>query len=222
MIRPLFGFGPWVFGVELVFSLIIIFLCLVIYFKTREAFKLTKHKGIDYFRKTFLFLVFAYLSRFISSILIIFGIKNGIRFPRVFFGPLILIFVGYFSTMAIICLFLSTSWKQIKWKHTGFFSHIVAAIVALLAFASREPIILISCQATLLLVTAVLSFKTHIKSKRFSKLFAIYILLFIFWIVGLVPLSSRGFFPREWIFFIHPLSFIIFIIIFYKVHKWLK
>lgn len=221
MIRPFFP-NPWIFGIELLFSVVIILLCLIIYFKTKEAFKLTKHKGIEYFRKTFLFLAIAYLLRFISSALVLYGLTNGIIFPRFLFGPVSLIFISYFSTMAIISLFLSTSWKQIKFKHINFFSHSVAAIIALLAFVSREPIIIISCQAVLLLITALFSFSIHKKSKKFSKLFAIYMLLFIFWIFGLAPLSSRRFFPRESILIIHIISFVIFITIFYKVHKWLK
>jgi len=221
MIRPFFP-NPILFGIELIFSIVIILLCLIIYSKTKEAFKLTKHKGIEYFRKTFLFLAFAYLFRFISSVLMIFSIANGFRLPRFLFGPLSLIFVSYFSTIAIIFLFLSASWKQIKWKYTGFFSHVLAAIIALLAFVSREPVIIISCQAILLLITALFSFSLHKRSKKFSKLFVIYLLLFIFWIFGLAPLSSRRFFPREWILIIHIISFVIFITIFYKVHKWLK
>ena len=224
MIRPLrpFFLNPQIFGIELAFSIIIILLCLVIYFKTKEAFKLTKHKGIDYFRKTFLFLAFAYLFRFVSSILVLSRITLDLRFPRILMGPLSLIFVGYFSTMAIIYLFLSTSWRKLRWKSIRFIVPIVAIIISLAAFLSREPLILISCQAILILFTGILSFKLHKKSTKFSKLFAIYILLFIFWMAGLVPLSSRWFFPRSWILIIHIISFAIFITIFYKVHKWIK
>ena len=221
MIRPFFP-NPILFGFELIFSTFIILLCLIIYFKTKEAFKLTKHRGIEYFRKTFLFLAFAYLFRFISSALMIFSITNGIRFPRFLFGPLSLIFVSYFSTMAIIYLFLSISWKRLNWKGARFIVPIIAVMISLVAFFSREPLIIILIQAVLIVSAAILSFKLHKKSAKFSKLSAIYILLFIFWMIGLAPLSARRPFPHEFVLIIHALSFIIFMIILYKVHKWLK
>jgi len=67
-------------GVALIF-------CLLLYFKTREVYSLTKHTGIKYFRDAFLFFGFAYLLRFLFSIFflsrVIFdiGIEQRILFP---------------------------------------------------------------------------------------------------------------------------------------------
>ncbi|KAF5428393.1 hypothetical protein C5S42_03390, partial [Candidatus Methanomarinus sp.] len=52
-------------AVELGYTLIIVFICLLIYLKTKEIYDLTNHKGIYYFRNTFLFFGLAYLFRFI-------------------------------------------------------------------------------------------------------------------------------------------------------------
>jgi uncharacterized membrane protein len=40
---------------ELVYTIIVVFLCLTIYYKTREIYDLTKYEGVKYFRITFLF-----------------------------------------------------------------------------------------------------------------------------------------------------------------------
>ena len=221
MIRSPFA-NPWIMGVELAFSAIIIALCLIIYFKTKEAFKLTKHKGISYFRNTFIFLALAYLFRLFPMIFMLSSIATDVRPSRFMMVPFSMVFISFFSTMAIISLFLSTTWRKFGSKYTRLAAPIIALIISILAFLSREPLILISCQATLLLLTAVLSLKFHRRSSKFSKLFTIYILLFLFWILGLIPLSSRRLIPHEYTFAAQIVSFFIFITIFYKVHKWIK
>ena len=55
-------------GSELIYTLIIIIMCGIIYFKTKEIFDLTKHKGIGFFRNTFLFFALSYLMRFFGQI----------------------------------------------------------------------------------------------------------------------------------------------------------
>lgn len=212
-------FNPLVPFTESLFSLVIIILCLIIYFKTKEVSNLTKYRGIEYFRRTFLFLALSYLFRFFSRIpSIIFDIPH----YRAFFMLLGLIFVSFFSTMAIISLFLSISWKHIRWRYVDVIAPIVALLVSISAFFTREPLILILSQAFLLILTAILSFRVHKKSNKFSKLFTTYVLLFLFWIIGLFPLSTRCFFPGELVIFIHIIAFIIFLLIFYKVKKWVK
>ena len=46
-------------GTEIVYSFVIIVCSLMIYFGTKELYKLTSHKGIKYFRQSFLFFAFA-------------------------------------------------------------------------------------------------------------------------------------------------------------------
>jgi hypothetical protein len=52
---------------ETVFTLVALVLGLLIYFKTKESYELTKHPGIRYFRDAFLFLGLSYLLRFLFS-----------------------------------------------------------------------------------------------------------------------------------------------------------
>jgi len=214
--------NPAFLGVELFVSTIVIVLCLSIYFKTKDMFRLTRHKGIDYFRNTFVFLAGAYFFRFVFLLIMLSKFTLDLHFRGRIFNPLFLVIISYFSTMAIISLFLSISWKKIKIKGIDTLTHVVAVTVAVLAFITREPLIIIISQAILLLVTALLSLRPHKKSKKFSKLFAIYILLFLFWIVGLIPLGSRRLIPCEFNIAGQIIALIVFIIIYYKVSKWIK
>jgi len=214
--------NPVVFLSELAFTIVLIMLCLVIYFKTKELFGLTRYKGIDYFRKTFLFLAISYLFKFISTAIMLSTINSGFPMQRSPLVPISLMLVSYFSTMAIIYLFLSFSWKNIKLKYISLFAPVLAALISVFAFISRESLIVVSCQALLLLFAGIFSHAVHKKSKEFSKLFAIYILLSIFWLIGLVQLSPRRFFPPGLNFIAQLISFIILIAIYYKVNKWVK
>jgi hypothetical protein len=214
-------FNPIIFGSELVISTIIAMLCFIVYFKTKDVFHLTKHKGIGFFRKTFLVLGIAYFFRLLMMLFRSSKHKAfGVQGPSIF--PSCLVIVSYLSTIAIMYLFLSTSSKKIRWKHTELTLHLIAVAIAIVAFITKEPLIVIICQAIILIFTAIFSFKIHKHSKKFSKLFVIYILLFFFWITGLIPLTSRRFLPHELTLFTQLIALAIFVAILYKVHKRLK
>ncbi len=221
MMRPMFN--PLIIGSEIIFSIAIVLLCLLIYFKTKEAFKLTKHPGISYFRNTFLFLALAYFFRLVLTIFLFSRIFVDVTFPRHFIMPIFMVFISFSSTMAIFSLFLSTSWKQLKLKNANLFAALIALVISVSPFFSRgEPFLLIFAQALLLLLTAVFYLKSHKEFKKFPKLFTIYILLFLLWIFALVPLGSKRLFPHEFVFIGEVISLVIFAIIFYKVNKWIK
>ena len=207
--------NPTLFTFEIVFTAIIIILCLYIYFRTSEISSLSKHKGIYYFRLTFLFLGLAYLFRLLLMSLS-FSISRGPdRFYGMQFG---LVFVGFLSTLALIFLFYSTSWKYIK-RYRSLIAVVIAVLISVLAYLTQEPIILVMAQAALLIIAALLSMATHKKNKKFSKLITIYLLMMIFWIVGLIPLSTRRLLPYELVPAFHVISFAVFLIIFFKVQK---
>ena len=51
-------------GAELIYSFVIILCSLLIYFETKELYELSSHKGIKYFRRSFLFFGIAYFVRY--------------------------------------------------------------------------------------------------------------------------------------------------------------
>jgi hypothetical protein len=213
MIRPMFPIS------ELLLSILIIIFCFVIYFKTRELFNLTKHRGIYYFRIAFLFLGISYFIRLGFRLFNVFSITS---LPSEFMFPIFLVTTGYFSTFAIISLFLSVSWKRFRWSSAKYPIHAMAMLTAVLAFLSKEPLVLIIAQASLLLLTAVFAYLNHKHSKKGSQLFAYYVLLFIFWIVSLAPFSPRHILSHESFFILHLIPIAVFSIIIYKIYKWLR
>ena len=223
---PFHIIDPTRLAVELAYTLIVVFLCFTIYYKTREIFDLTKHEGIKYFRITFLFFGLAYISRFISVLLKLIVITFDIYFPIHIFVIIPLVFIGYFSTMAILSLTYSILWKKLQIKHT-FLKHtfilfnIIAVIISGIAFFSRSPFILISAQALLLIFTSIIiAFYIFSNSRKISQLYILYILFFLFWIVNLIALGPGRFLPFEIQIVFQIISIAVIGIIYYKVAKW--
>jgi len=223
---PFHLIDPTRLAVELAYTLIVVFLCFTIYYKTREIFDLTKHEGIKYFRITFLFFGLAYISRFISVLLKLIVITFDIYFPMHIFGIFPLVFIGYFSTMAILSLTYSILWKKLHINHT-FSKHIfllfniIAVLISGIAFFSRSSSILTLAQAILLIFTSIIiAYYFFSNSRKISRLYILYILFFLFWIVNLFALSPRKFIPFEIQTVFQIISIVVIGIIYYKVAKW--
>lgn len=207
---------------ELLLSGLIIVFCFAIYLKTHEMFALTKHRGIYFFRIAFLFLGISYFLRLGFRLSMVISMISDNALPREFMFPLFLVTTGYFSTFAIIALFLSASWKRFRRSPTKYVIHGIAMLIALLAFLTREPMMLIAAQILLLALTAVFAYVYHSHSGKRNSLLVYYILLFIFWILSLAPFSPRRMLSHESFFMLHLIPLAIFSLIIYKIYKWLK
>lgn len=214
-------FSPMIPGIELVYSTIIVALCFMVYFKTKEIYELTKHKGIQFFRYAFLFFGLAYASRLFLHLLIVGSITFDVMMSRRAIMPLSNLAVGYFSTMAILYLTYSTIWKKIKPEHFFLFSNIFALFVAAVAFIFISPAML-SLLQLILLVFAVFFLAVEKKTRKVSPAKLLYLLIFVFWLMNLFALSPRRFLPFEVKLVFQAVSIIVFIIIYYKVSKWTR
>jgi hypothetical protein len=215
-------FDPFMFGSELLYTLIIVFLCFLIYFKTKEIYDLTKHKGIHYFRNTFLFFGLAYISRFVLHLLMIANTALDIYLPRELFLPITILPVSYFSTMALFYLMYSLIWKKIENKQFLIFSNIAAILFSIVAFISRSPHTISILQLIPLAFTIIIGLSSYKKGKRFSNTRILYFLVILFWIINLIVLSPTRFFLFRAKAVFQIISVIIFIIIYYKTVKWTK
>ncbi|MGE0793378.1 MAG: hypothetical protein AB7V77_04350 [Candidatus Woesearchaeota archaeon] len=214
--------SPYFIGVELFVTIFIIFLCILIYFKTKEVFDLTKHKGIFYFRNTFLFLAISY---FLRLIMVLIRLNSLPPMHSNIYFLITSIIISYISTMAILLLFLSTTWKYFNSKYTLIFTNILALLISLFAFLTHEPQIVAFIQLILFLSTIIFSIISHKKLKnknKFSNILIIYFLLFLFWFTSMLPLGKKYIIPFEYIIPFQILSLIIFFIIYFKVKKWTK
>lgn len=208
--------------VELVYTIIVVFLCFTIFYKTRELYDLTKYEGIKYFRITFLFFGLAFLFRFISISVMLMGITFDIEISRYLFRIFPLVFNGYFSTMAILSLTYSMIWKELRIKHMLIISNAIAILISSIAFYTREPDLLILAQAVLLFCTILMAVYFYRRSGKVSQLFILYILFFLFWIVNLLALGPRRFIPFEIQTIFQIVSIAVIGIIYQKVSKWTK
>jgi len=189
---------PAIIGLEVVYSIIITVLCLLIYHKTKEMYKLTKDKGLWYFRNSFLFYALAYVFRFFLLFLRPSSITSVHDLPII---AIVLLFAtGYSSTIAIIYLAMSVLWKRMGRFKSDYVIHGIAFIISIIAFAS---------------------WKRVIKKKHFV-ITSIYVLLFIFWVANLMSWGPPGFPHSSIRIILRVISVTIFFVIFYKVFKWTR
>lgn len=221
MFKGLYYDPVWM-AVELVFAIVIIVLCMMIYFRTKELYTLTRHKGIRYFRNTFLFFALAFAFRFVFHLLGISGAGFNFHLPRELMGPLPLLVTGYFSTIAIFYLLFSLLWKKIAFRHFLVVSHVLALSVAIIVFLFRSPQILALVQLIIIVATLVLAYLRSRHSKSFSNLFGIYLLLFVGWLANIIVLSPRWVIPFEAKLVSYCISMAVFGAIFYKVYRWTR
>ena len=141
MLRPPLEFiFPSSLGVDLVYSFIIVICSIMIYHATKEMYELSSYKGIDYFRKAFLFFALAYFFRYsIRFILFIFEIKDIIDISPKSIGWLSMFIFLYSSSMAIFYLLYSVMWK--KWNHSKlkiYMFNLLAILIAFIGAVSRS------------------------------------------------------------------------------------
>ncbi|MGV8162849.1 MAG: hypothetical protein ACP5N2_05975 [Candidatus Nanoarchaeia archaeon] len=221
------GFNPITLMVsELIFTTLVVFLCFLIYFKTRESYQLTKYKGLGYFRQAFVFLGFSYIVRFIFSAMML----SGIVFNTGILGrgllPLFIIPLGYFSTIAIFYLLYSLIWKRIEKNWLLIVGHLSAIILTVVAFITRSPMMLLYLQSLLLVIAGITALLLHRgKNKRSSKninMKILYFLVSVLWLFNLWVIDIRAHFPFEIKIVCQLISILVFCLIYVRLYKWVK
>jgi len=212
------GMHQPVFIIEILYTAIVFAMCLLIFARTKEIYSLTNHKGIKYFRLAFLFFGVAFIFRFLMNMLVFTNRIWHYTVPRDFM-PIGMVIVTYASSMAILYLTYSTIYKKFKTKQAEYVLHIIALAALVLVFATNSAVFLLLSQLTLFIFAIIMSFINH-KKGRLSGMYAIYILLFLFWIVNLFADISRFFKVSRLPLYL--LSTGIFLIIVYKVIRKIK
>ena len=215
-------FNPYAISFEIVYSVIVILLCFLVYFKTKDMYSLTKHKGIGFFRNTFLYFGLAFLFRLLFNLIHLGRFTFSFFIPMREIMPYSLVIIGYLSTMAIFSLVLSSLWKMIKWKYFRYLVHLIALAVAILVFFTRSTEILVISQLALMIYAIILSVSNFSKSKKFSHMIVIYVLLFAFWLMNLSILLPWVRLIFEFTLASYVLSIGIFLYILFRVGKWTK
>lgn len=217
------GFGPLEFESEIIYSFVIIVCSLMIYFGTKELYELSSYKGINYFRKAFLFFALAYFFRsFIKFVIVYFGAREIMEIlPAYYFGAITLFVFMYFSAMAVFYLLYSVMWK--KWSNEPnriYLFHGLALIIAAITTVTRSPLIRFGMNFLLFLFVAVVAYYAHTEanSKKGHGLYAIYLLLLLFWIFNILDILTPHYL-QTFQLFVYLASSCIFLTILYKVIK---
>jgi len=208
-------------GTEITYSFVIIICSLMIYFATKELYDLTKHKGIKYFRLSFLFFAFAYFFRSFIKIILFYFNKQEIRALLPLFGNITLFIFVYFSVMAIFYLIYSVMYKKWEKPYTIYLFHLIAITTSIVMTLSGFPLPLYLLLNLLLLIFIVFIVYTayhQSKKKKSINLYIIYLLLSIFWVFNILDILIPSFF-QTFQLSIYLVSITIFLIILYKVLK---
>ena len=208
--------------IEFIFSIVIVGLCIFIFIKTREIYYLTKHKGIEFFRKSFLYFGISYFSVFLLNLFAISMFANNIRIPRYILMPISLILVGYFSTIAIFYLIYSEFWKKFDNKNLIIIANFIALLIVLVSVLTRSPYFIGLVQLPLISFLIILKSKKQKKSKKKNHTSILYFLICGFWIINLIVQHSRRLMPLEIKVFLQIISIGIFVYLAYRVTKWTK
>ncbi|MFH0875639.1 MAG: hypothetical protein V1859_06890 [archaeon] len=212
------------FWIELVYSLVLIITCTVIYLKTKEMYKLTSYRGINYFSKAFLFFALAYFFRFFFGFFFkLFFILNEFR-PSMAGFRVGSIFFVFASTMAALYVLYSVIWKKASEKDFTLFLYAIAAIVTLSVDIFLNPIFHIIGIIGLFLAAIIINIidarkvnerKQKKKQGSHSLSFA-YVLILLFWLLNVVSLELPWFF-LELKLIVYAISAGLFMIIAYRV-----
>jgi hypothetical protein len=220
-------FNPLMPVIDLVFTVIAVFFCFMIYFRTKESYDLTKHKGIKYFRAAFLFFALSYVMRFLFGLVMFstFALDLDFILPRSIFGPLFILPLGYFSTIGIFYLIFSSIWKKFNNKTMLMLGHGLAVVLSVASFITRSHIMLLYLQSIFLVMAVVMNVLAHRGQKKVSAPRILYVLVSVLWLIDLWVIDKGGrrmpFSPGIELFF-HAVSLLVFIIIYHKVSKWVK
>ena len=217
------------FWVELVYSFVTLISCLIIYFKTSEIYKLSSHKGLKYFRLTFLFLGITYLLRFLVKLFLLNLVISGTHLPRMGMmntlggvGSLTSFLLLYTNFMTVFYLLYGLSTKKFNKflpKSTDIL-HISAVILASMIWFLGIPIILLTVNLPLLVYILSIGYLNYreSKKKKVPQFQVVYFLLVVFLMLNVVDILLPNFF-RTLQNLIYVVSISIILTIVYKVLK---
>jgi len=215
---PMPPMEPMMIVSEILFTILSVIFCFLIYRKTKESYELTKYAGIKYFRESFLFFGLSYVLRFLLGLTFISSIAFDVFLPRGHFFLLFALPLSYFSTMGIFYLLFGTIWKRFDGKKMIIIGHTIAVLMCLVPVFTRSHALLSILQFALLIAAVVLSYTTH--QGKLSKMKLLYVLVAVLWLINLFLLGKPHPMFLEAQLVLEVISLGVFYTIYYKLAKW--
>ncbi len=174
---------------DFAYFLAIFLLSLSVYVQTRKLHKYSAHKGIRYFRSSFLYLSMIYLFRFtILNTELLSDLLAGSATAIIQASSFLVI---YFSFTAIFSLISSFSWRKFNFISDNRLL-LASLFLACIAFFARFPEILLAAGVVAVVFLSLKAYDNYQKKKRvFSLLFIIYVLLVFFILFDLLPATQE-------------------------------
>ena len=221
---PPFGIPIENYSTEIIYSFVIILCSLLIFVGTKKLYELSSHKGIQYLRESFLFFAIAFF--FGSFIKIFFTLSNSSMLrgmSQIIFQSLSLFIFIYFSSIAVFYLIYSMMWK--RWNgHSKkiWLFHVLGFLISTISILLNSARIYFLINFLILIfILLSLYFVRHDSKKQKKKktdIYAVYILLFVFWMLNVIDVLIPKFF-EEIQLIIYLASIGIFMAVLYKVLK---
>ena len=202
---------------KLVYSLIVVAICLLIVFRSNKFFKLSLHNGIRYFRNAFLFFAVGFFIRYIVKFII----------PENYFPHYNIIITSLFEFFLItggFFLLYSLMWGKFEVKKGSRSSllnfrvvifYTLSVIIVLLDYLWSTLYFMFALQIIIFLYASIISFTKINKNKQrqFPKLYFIAMLLALFaWTLNaLVILLGLGLFSMINIYIFNLIFFLLFL-----------
>lgn len=209
--------------IKVIYGLIIVAICVIIVLKTDRLFRLSMHKGIQYFRNAFFFFGIGFFVRFFlcSAFCATFTQSS---------QPLFRFLFEYFLIMAGFFLLYSLLWKKVETPKTEYSSslfnskilvfYVMALVIVFLDYLWGTFYLMFISQIILFSFASVISYTNYTHNGRhhkFLKFYFIAMLLSLFaWVLnGLAP-AILNWNPMSLIT-IYSLNIIIFLMFLYGV-----
>lgn len=207
-------FDPLRFSIEIVYTLVIILLFLLIFYKTKSFYEITKYTGIKYFRIAFLLFAGAYAVRLLFNLLRLFIISTEYHIPGRIISFVSLLVLTYLSTLAIGYLIYSTLWKHIHYRSFQLIVHALALFTISIFYLKYPIIYFIAIQIGLIIILITINIKKPTQ--------ILYPLISLFWIFNLIIFHSRRLLSFEVKLAFQIISIALLLYLLYRVSKWTK
>lgn len=210
-------------GAEILYSFVIIFCSLMVYFGTREIYELSSYKGLKYFRLAFLFFAIAYFFRLLIELSVAsFNVHEIVEIVPILWRYFALFAFMYFSSISIFYLIYGVLWKNLK-KNSRivYIFHAIALVIAAATIVFNNSWFYLGLNI-LLFVSAGISiylssYNPKFKSRR-NHFQGLYILLLIFLTLNIINILVPIFLEVVKLF-LYLISLSLFFVILYRVLK---
>jgi hypothetical protein len=172
--------NKWI--LEVAYALIIGLICSVIVFRTDKFFRLSLHKGIQYFRNAFLFFGLAFIARYL------FGVISDLDLDE--FVPVLQVVFEYLLVMAGFFLIYSLIWRKFesakeKYSSSLFNSkiiifHLMALVIAVLDTMWQTYYLMFFSEIVIFFYASIIAYinsKNDKKEHKFPRFYFIAMLL---------------------------------------------